>query len=218
MGMTLQIDESGERRGLGWLPDHPDLRDLTANDKSVKSMLKKTSVPQTGGDEKTAGENGPPSLVFADRGTRAASAPATAHAGVGMIEYLERRAFGKHIDASRRFLYKVTREPPASKATRGRSCATRWARCGSSAFRPRSYWPYVIAEFDKEPPAFCYAFGQNFQATTYYRLDPFGDKPEKPPRLDQGPHRIEAPGDVRLHRLPVDLDRERRHGPLPLCD
>ena len=33
----------------------------------------------------------------------------TAHAGVGMVEYYERRAFGRHIDASRLFLYKVTR-------------------------------------------------------------------------------------------------------------
>jgi C1A family cysteine protease len=33
----------------------------------------------------------------------------TANAGVGVVEYFERRAFGKHINASRLFLYKVTR-------------------------------------------------------------------------------------------------------------
>lgn len=33
----------------------------------------------------------------------------TAHAGTALYEYFERRAFGKHIDASRLFLYKVTR-------------------------------------------------------------------------------------------------------------
>lgn len=33
----------------------------------------------------------------------------TANAGVGLVEYFERRAFGKHLDASRLFLYKVTR-------------------------------------------------------------------------------------------------------------
>jgi C1A family cysteine protease len=32
----------------------------------------------------------------------------------------------------------------------------------------------VIADFDKEPPAFCYAFAQNYQAISYYRLDPPG--------------------------------------------
>ena len=33
----------------------------------------------------------------------------TAHAGVGMVEYFQRRSFGEHINASRRFLYKATR-------------------------------------------------------------------------------------------------------------
>jgi C1A family cysteine protease len=35
----------------------------------------------------------------------------TANAGVGMAEYFQRKAFGKHIDASRLFLYKVTWNP-----------------------------------------------------------------------------------------------------------
>ena len=34
----------------------------------------------------------------------------TANAAVGLVEYFERRAYGKHIDASRLFLYKVTRK------------------------------------------------------------------------------------------------------------
>jgi len=37
---------------------------------------------------------------------------------------------------------------------------------------PESYWPYNIAAFDREPTPFCYAFGQNYQAIKYYRLDP----------------------------------------------
>jgi len=39
---------------------------------------------------------------------------------------------------------------------------------------PEEYWPYVVADFDKEPSAFCYAFAQSFQAISYYRLDPPG--------------------------------------------
>ncbi|MFH1627389.1 MAG: hypothetical protein ABIE47_01545 [Pseudomonadota bacterium] len=43
---------------------------------------------------------------------------------------------------------------------------------------PEDYWPYADEEkkFDKEPPAFCYAFAQNYQAIKYYRHDP----PETP--------------------------------------
>ena len=37
---------------------------------------------------------------------------------------------------------------------------------------PEEYWPYNIAKFDAEPPAFCCAFGQSYQEITFYRLDP----------------------------------------------
>lgn len=39
---------------------------------------------------------------------------------------------------------------------------------------PEQYWPYVTADFEKEPTAFLYSFAQNFQAISYYRLDPPG--------------------------------------------
>jgi len=36
------------------------------------------------------------------------------------------------------------------------------------------YWRYVISDFDVEPSAFLYTFGQSFQAIRYFRLDPPG--------------------------------------------
>jgi C1A family cysteine protease len=46
---------------------------------------------------------------------------------------------------------------------------------------PEKYWPYTTAkpgsvapptaDFDMEPPAFCYAFAQNYQSIDYFRLD-----------------------------------------------
>jgi len=42
---------------------------------------------------------------------------------------------------------------------------------------PEEYYPYNTADFDKEPSAFCYAFGQSYQAISYYRLDPPGTTP-----------------------------------------
>ena len=44
---------------------------------------------------------------------------------------------------------------------------------------PEEYWPYNIASFDKEPTAFCYAFAQNYQSLSYYRLDPPGTTPDQ---------------------------------------
>jgi C1A family cysteine protease len=45
---------------------------------------------------------------------------------------------------------------------------------------PEDYWPYSDdeKEFDKEPPAFCYAFAQNYQTIKYYRHDPPGTSGE----------------------------------------
>jgi C1A family cysteine protease len=91
-----------------------------------------------------------------------------------MVEYFERRAFGRHLDASRLFLYKATRNLLHWTGDTGAFLRNTMGALILFGVPPEEYWPYVIAEFDKEPSAFCYAFAQNFQAITYYRLDPPG--------------------------------------------
>jgi C1A family cysteine protease len=46
---------------------------------------------------------------------------------------------------------------------------------------PEESWPYREdeKEFDQEPPAFCYAFAQNYQTVKYFRHDPPGTKAEE---------------------------------------
>ncbi len=102
----------------------------------------------------------------------------TAHAGVGIVEYFERRAFGKHIDASRLFLYKATRNLLRWTGDTGAFLRSTMGALVLFGLPPEEYLPYVIADFDKEPAAFCYAFAQNFQAISYYRLDPPGTSRE----------------------------------------
>ncbi len=46
MSKTVLIDGDGERRGMGWLPDHPDIRDRSADHAEVKPLLAETSVPK----------------------------------------------------------------------------------------------------------------------------------------------------------------------------
>jgi C1A family cysteine protease len=52
---------------------------------------------------------------------------------------------------------------------------------------PEEFWPYTTADFDEEPPAFCYSFGANYQAVKYYRLD----QPEMDP--------ADALADIKTH-------------------
>lgn len=101
----------------------------------------------------------------------------TAFAGMGMIEYFQRRAFGRHVDGSHRFLYKVTRKLGGFKGDSGAFLRTTIGAMALFGVPPREHWRYDIEKFDQEPPAFCYAFAQSFQALTYYRLDPPGSDP-----------------------------------------
>jgi C1A family cysteine protease len=172
---------------MGWLRDLPDFRDYTPEHKKIKPLLKKINM---------AASAKPVSLP-ASVDLRAWCSPiedqqdlvsCTAQAGVGLIEFYERKAFGTHIDASRLFLYKVTRNLLGWTGDTGAYLSTTMAAMTLFGAPPEKYWPYTTAkpapaapppapDFDMEPPAFCYAFAQNFQSIYYYRLDPPGMSP-----------------------------------------
>lgn len=180
------MNQSAEntKTGMGWLPDYPDFRDYTAEqskvstnlknlgqENSIKSMLTKAGVAKSA-----------PALP-SSTDLRQWCSPVehqltlgccTAHAGIGIVEYFERRAFGKHIDASRIFLYKTTRNLLKWRGDSGAFIRSTMAAMVLFGVPPEEYWPYVVDDFDKEPSAFCYAYAQNFQAISYYRLDPTG--------------------------------------------
>ena len=179
------MSDSMEQFGLGWLPDYPDFRDYTPEFDAVPPRLK--AVGQ--GDSiktmlTTVGVVGRPRLSLPTTvdlrpwcspiENQGALGSCTANAGVGIVEYFERRAFGRHIDASRLFLYKVTRDLLHWPGDTGAFLRTTMGGLVLFGVPPEEYWPYLIPQFDVEPPAFCYAFAQNYQAISYYRLDPHG--------------------------------------------
>jgi C1A family cysteine protease len=95
----------------------------------------------------------------------------TAHAVIGLLEYYELKAFGNHIDASRLFLYKATRNLLHWKNDDGAYLRTAIGALALFGAPPEEYWPYKEENFNKEPTAFCYSFAQNYRALSYYRLD-----------------------------------------------
>ena len=156
---------------FGWLPDLPSIADYTVDHEKVKPLLakigrsrKKDALPVKADLRDWCS----PVEDQRDLGS------CTANAGVGMVEYYQRRAFGKHVDASRLFLYKTTRDLLKSTGDTGAYLRTTMQAMVLFGLPPEEYWPYVVADFDKEPSAFLYSFGQNYQALSYYRLDPAG--------------------------------------------
>jgi C1A family cysteine protease len=98
---------------MGWLPDYPSFKDYTPQSKNIAPLFKKVDLGDT-----VKGKVLKASLPsrqdlrewctpVEDQGQVGSC---TANAGVGLVEYLKGRAYGKHIDASRLFLYKVTRK------------------------------------------------------------------------------------------------------------
>jgi C1A family cysteine protease len=175
--------ETKVKRGMGWRPDYPDFRDNTVeNDEvapklkvlgqkdSLKAMFTKMGLGKSSKaklpTETDLREWCSPVEDQQDLGS------CTANAGVAIVEYFERRAFGKHIDASRLFLYKVTRNLMKETGDTGAYLRSTMGALTLFGLPPEEYWPYNTKDFDVEPPAFCYGFAQNYQAIKYYRLDP----------------------------------------------
>lgn len=162
------------RKGLGWFPDYPDYRDYTMEHEKIKLMSKNTGTSEPL-------KSGLPSSVdlkkwcspVEDQGQIGSC---TANATAGIVEYYERRAFGNHIDASRLFLYKASRNLMHQKGDTGAFLRVAMEALVLFGVPPEEYWPYTDKkpDFDKEPTPFCYAFGQNYQAINYVRLDPQG--------------------------------------------
>jgi C1A family cysteine protease len=160
--------------GFGWQRDLPDFRDYHLESTLIQDILSKSEVLK-------ALVKTPPAVDLrqwcSPIENQGSLGSCTANAGVGMLEYYQRRAFGKHLDASRLFLYKTTRNLEGWTGDTGAYLRTTMKAMVLFGVPPEQYWPYQIDQFDVEPTAFCYAFGQSYKAIKYYRIDPPGTKP-----------------------------------------
>jgi C1A family cysteine protease len=170
----VEIPETKEIIGTGWLPPLPDLRDYTEETPQISMIQKKLGISTV---KKTAPSL--PSKVdlrywcskIENQGNLGSC---TAHAAIGIVEYFEIRAFNKHIEGSRLFVYKTTRNLMGVTGDTGawlRNTMGALVYCGIA---PENYWPYIMADFDKEPTPFVYAVADNYEAIKYFCHDPMG--------------------------------------------
>lgn len=179
----------GSQLGMGWLADYPDFRDYhpetdsfhsknqeAAAELTVKDLLAKVGTTPSKAAKATAVL---PTTVdlrpwFSPIENQLNLGSCTANAGVGVVEYFERRAFNRHIDASRLFLYKATRNYMHQTGDTGAYLRTTMGALALFGVPPEEFWPYNVASFDVEPTSFCYSFANNYKAIQYFRLDPPG--------------------------------------------
>ena len=102
----------------------------------------------------------------------------TANAAVALMEYFQKKSFGKYIDGSRLFLYKATRNLMQIEGNVGTSIRSTMKAMALFGVPPEEYWPYQEEKVNDEPIPFCYAFAQNYQALKYFRLDAAGIQPD----------------------------------------
>ena len=157
----------------GWQPDIPDLRDRDPSSAEFKKPLE---------EKKARLAFAPPSKLPPVVDNRDDCSPVenqetigscTAHAVVGLLEYMMRRGIKDHTDLSRLFLYKVTRRLLGWTGDTGAHIRTTIKAAASFGVPPEEHCPYDIGRYEDEPDAFLYGYASNFKALNYARLDPY---------------------------------------------
>jgi C1A family cysteine protease len=176
-----------EGRGLGYIPDVPKAEDYTDHHPEVVRLLDTTAAKR----RMAAAASGPAALPgrsdlwqwFSPIEDQGALGSCTANAAVGLLEYFEKRASGRYIDASRLFVYKTERDLLGWTGDTGAYLRTAMEALVLFGAPPERFWPYdgrppsSNTHYDVEPSAFCYAFGANYQTIKYFRLDGPGTTP-----------------------------------------
>lgn len=178
----VEIPGTKELKGTGWLPPMPDMRDYTEENPEVAGIAEKlgtqdpVSIPTSVDLREWCSE-------IKDQKQLGSC---TAHAAAGIVEYFENKAYGKHIDGSRLFIYKLSRNLLGWTGDSGAYLRTAMAALVLGGLPPEKYWPYTDkpgAEpdgFDRDPPSWIFAVADNYESLNYFCHDPAGIN--KPPQ------------------------------------
>jgi C1A family cysteine protease len=164
-------------RGLGWRPDVPDFRDYAPtpeHDEIWQLLLRLHPAPR--------GKRRVPSRVdlrrvdeaemftpVEDQGPLQSS---TAFACLSLVEYFERRVFGRTLHASKLFLYQMTCKLQRSTGDNGADLRTTLKAMVRFGVPPQEFWAYNPGTFSEEPSdPFLFGFAEMYRSIRYLRLD-----------------------------------------------
>lgn len=178
------VPETGHVVGTGWIPDRPDLRDYT-DEHPVLGALKLTAIKEKAikGTPPVKVDLTPWCTPVENQGMLGSC---TANAAVGIVEYYEKRVFGRYIDGSRLFVYKTTRSLLGWVGDTGATLRSTMAALALFGVPPETYWGYTDKQepginndryFDSEPTPFVYEMADDFQSVSYFCHDPWRTPP-----------------------------------------
>jgi hypothetical protein len=97
------------------------------------------------------------------------------HAVIALLEYLQIATKAAYVNASRRFLYKVTRNFLQWQGDTGAYIRETLKALRFFGVCPERYCDYDVRLYDQEPGPFCYSYASNYEAVRYYRLNTLED-------------------------------------------
>ena len=184
----VKLANKPKTMGTGWLPPLPDNRDFTDDKKEIKGIFKSVKKAPTA-QRVSLPDSVDLRPYCSPIESQLGLGSCTAHAGVGIVEYFEKRSFDKHMEGSRLFVYKTTRNLMGVTGDTGAWCRVTMGALAMFGVPPEHYWPYNdLAQpgpdgepaFDDEPTAFVYSLADNYEALKYFCHDPLiSTKPRK---------------------------------------
>jgi len=173
---TVEIPELEGTFGTGWLPPLPDLRDYTVEHPAIAAMTGKLGLAKTAKKPSSIPDKVDLREYCSPVEDQKQLGSCTANAAVGVVEYFQRRAYGKHLEGSRLFVYKATRNLMGVSGDTGAWLRTTMGALALCGVPDEKYWPYTDNDpaFDREPASFVYSVADNYEALRYFCHDPQG--------------------------------------------
>ena len=157
-------------QGTGWIPDRPDPRDYGPGHKNLTPVLGQTQavIAEAAAPIPARVDLTPFFPPVFDQGSLNSCTAATASALIG---FFEKKALGRDVSSSVMFLYKIERNLLGTSGDGGAFLRTGMQALRAFGVPPDTSWPYDPSLLDVEPQPFHYAYGANYKATHYFRLD-----------------------------------------------
>jgi C1A family cysteine protease len=150
----------------GWLRDLPDLRDFSVDHESVKAMRSGNSRSRSARPASVNLEDHFPPME-----SKPALAGSVAQSCTALVEYFERKAYGRAFEGSSLFLQKMTSRLLHWKCDVGLPLRATFKTLKRFGLPPSEYWPATSEHLTVEPSAFLFAYAREFNDLVYVRLD-----------------------------------------------